>query len=129
MPQTNLAQSTQRLKLRKNCKRMIEKGIEEIAVHYGTEHQILKCIEELGELASELSRYWQTHFTEHKSSKPSTIFDVGSELADVSIMIGQIKHLLGLQSMVDEEIEKKLNRQINRMKEEKGNENVEKYDE
>lgn len=46
----------------------------------------------------------------------ATLEDVVDELADVEIMIEQLKHLYGCEEMVDERIDFKIIRQLHRMK-------------
>ena len=83
--------------------------IEYIANHYGFKHQCIKAVEELNELAIALAK---------SSTKGSLRRDAIEKIADVEIMLAQIKYLAGISQ---EEIEDckhyKLDRQMNRIKE------------
>lgn len=58
---------------------MINEDLKYIADHYGLEHQLGKCEEELNELIEALGGSSDIHLAE--------------EIADVEIMISQIKYL------------------------------------
>ena len=75
--------------------------LNKIAEHYGKEHQRLKLIEELGELTSALAT--------------GTEGDVIGELADVEVMMEQIKDLFGARTKVEGSITLKIERQIRRI--------------
>lgn len=77
---------------------------EMIAQHYGEEHQANKLIEELSECIRAIVRADRKNIAE--------------EIADVEIMLFQYKMLLGLDDEVEEFIEKKLERQHQRVVEE-----------
>ena len=58
------------------------------AVHkYGTEAQLIKCVEELAELQKELCMLCNCH---------GDIENVKDELADVLIMVDQVVHIIGI---------------------------------
>lgn len=80
-----------------------------IAETYGLEKQLIKLIEECGELVTAAAKYDpQYHYTvEH----------IAEEAGDVRIMIMQIEHLLGIQDAVEDSMKRKIDRQIGRMKE------------
>lgn len=90
----------------------IEK-VKKIADNYKLESQLVKTQEELTELSKEVLVFYQNyiHLNENISTQPLV-----DELADVSIMIEQLKYLLECDKEVEERIEFKLNRQLNRMK-------------
>lgn len=67
---------------------MINEDLKYIADHYGKEHQLEKCKEELNELIEALGGSNNTHLVE--------------EIADVEIMISQIKYL---RNIPDEQID------------------------
>ena len=69
--------------------------------HYGRENQYKKTIEELGELISAMAT--------------GTEEDVISEIADVEIMLEQLKDGLGIRAKVCGEIDYKLKRQLVRI--------------
>ena len=88
----------------------VEETCEKIFLHYGTDPQILKAIEELGECVSELSRYLRT--------KDSMIMEsLRWEVADACIMLTQMRFLLG-PDQVDSAIHAKLARTLARMERE-----------
>ena len=55
---------------------------------FGREHQIDKCIEECAELMNELIK---------QRDKRTTTENVIDEIADVDIMIGQMKYIFGAE--------------------------------
>lgn len=87
-------------------------SIKRIANHYGLKHQICKAKEELQELYTALLDY-----QEEDSRK--NLKAIITEIADVMIMIEQLKLLMGVNEDVEVEIEYKLNRQLKRIEREK----------
>ena len=84
--------------------------IKAIADHYGLNHQLMKTVEELNELALECAKSWD---------KKSITLNLISELADVEVMLSQIKYLGKIeQSDIDEVKAYKINRQLKRIAEE-----------
>ena len=84
--------------------------IKTIADHYGLNHQLMKTVEELNELALECAKSWD---------KKSITENLISGLADVEIMIEQIKYLGKIeQSDIDDVKAYKIDRQLRRIKEE-----------
>lgn len=86
-----------------------EASVTLIAETYGLEKQLIKLIEECGELVTAAAKYDpQYHYTvEH----------IAEEAGDVRIMIMQIEHLLRIQDAVEDSMKRKIDRQIGRMKE------------
>lgn len=82
--------------------------IEKIANHYGLDHQIRKAKEELQELYTALLDY---QLNDSKEKQKAVV----TEIADVAIMIEQLKLLMGVSEDVEVEIEYKLNRQLKRI--------------
>jgi len=82
-----------------------------IANHYGREHQVLIAIEEMSELTKELCKYFR-RFDRKK--------EIIEEVADVQIMLEQLIELFGIEGDVDKMVDYKLNRQIRRMEQERG---------
>lgn len=76
--------------------------IRTIARYYGLEHQIRKAIEELGELVVALARDDRDNIVE--------------EIADVMVMLMQLEILLDCDEEVFDIIEKKVERQIKRIR-------------
>lgn len=82
-----------------------------IAVHYGVENQKYKACEEMAELIQVLMK------TETEKIDFSHFENIIDELADVCIMIEQLRFLFG-EVDVDNRIVAKLNRQLERMERE-----------
>lgn len=82
-----------------------------IANHYGKEHQVLIAIEEMSELTKELCKY----FRRYDRSK-----EITEEMADAMIMLEQLKELFGNSEQIDKVIDYKLDRQLKRMEQERG---------
>lgn len=82
-----------------------------IANHYGKEHQVLIAIEEMSELTKELCKYFR-RFDRKK--------EIVEEVADAQIMLEQLIELFGIEGDVDKMVDYKLNRQIRRMEQERG---------
>ena len=88
---------------------MFNKGLKYIADHYGLEHQSGKCKEELNELIEALGGSNNTHLVE--------------EIADVEIMISQIKYLRNIPDECIDGIKRyKIARQLGRIAKEQSNE-------
>ena len=84
--------------------------IMEIADHYGIEKQLHQLAEECSELAVEAS---------HSARKGVTV-KIIEEMADVLLMIEQVVYLSGIAiEDIDECIKFKIDRQLERIKEEK----------
>ena len=81
--------------------------IEFLATYYGKQHQELKTLEELEELTTELINNIKTEGV--SSNTPS-------EIADVLIMLYQLIYLYDNGEEVEKEVEFKINRQIDRIK-------------
>lgn len=86
----------------------MEEMINRIADMYGKETQLVMLMEECGELIQACSKQLRR--------KDKSINNLIEELADVRIMIEQIEHLYGIKSFVEDEMEYKLIRQLERMK-------------
>ena len=92
--------------------------LKTIADHYGLDSQLNILQEELAELIQAVSKY--------RRGDPSHILE---EIADVEIMLDQIKYLLGNPEIPRVVVEKfikiiredKIKRQLNRIQEEAGN--------
>lgn len=65
-------------------------NLKQIAVHYGRQAQMVKCVEELNELAVALLHNDYDNIVE--------------EMADVEIMLAQVKFLMGIPDGVVSEI-------------------------
>lgn len=88
---------------------MINNDLKFIANHYGLKHQLVKCKEELVELIEALGGSSDTHIVE--------------EIADVEIMLSQIKYLRDIpDEQVDVIKQYKISRQLTRIAKEQSNE-------
>lgn len=90
----------------------MKQQIKEIAEHYGYDNQSLQLIEEMAELTQALNhlrRYNDYNEFKHRQ-------EVYEEIADVEIMLEQIKHLLNCNDEVESFKVYKVRRQIDRMK-------------
>lgn len=88
--------------------------IEYIATRYGYSKQSRQCIEEMAELTKAICKADRAITV---SERIELLKNVQEELADVEIMVRQLKHLLG-ETEVEEQIDYKLNRQIERIERE-----------
>ena len=93
-----------------------DEKIVHIAKHYGFVNQCHICIEEMAELTQAISKLERAKTQEEKVA---CIIHMGEELADVEIMVRQLKYFLG-ENMTEKEIDQKLDRQLLRIREEKG---------
>ena len=102
-----------------------QNNIIAIAEHYGYDSQSRQLIEEIAELTVAINKLWRVErFCDRKNimdvkgfSYPK-VKEIIGEIADVEIMISQIKYLLGYNDEVEQEKERKILRQLERMKEE-----------
>ena len=98
-----------------------EQKIQYIADHYGYEPQSRQLIEELSELIQAVCKHNRA-FDGKQLSESSGCTEkdaIIEEMADVTIMMCQIQHILGIGNLdLDSKIEQKLNRQIERIKNE-----------
>lgn len=87
------------------------KEIRHIAEHYGIENQLEKSLEEINELKEEIENFQQfkTNYV---------IYRMLEEIADVEIMLEQLKLLLKSGQEVEEIKEYKIARQLKRISEE-----------
>ena len=93
-----------------------------IAKHYGYESQSRQLIEEIAELTVAINKLWRVErFCDRKNimdvkgfSYPE-VKEIIGEIADVEIMISQIKYLLDCQDEVEQEKEGKILRQLERI--------------
>lgn len=81
---------------------------QQILEHYGYEHQLLKLIEESNELGASIARF----LGEDSGERDNFV----SEMADVLVLIRQLTIIFG-DNEIEKEVEFKLDRQIQRIKE------------
>ena len=98
----------------------IAEKIKIIAEHYGYEAQSRQCIEEMAELMQAINKLRRSigHGQLTEKSFKECLENLTEEMADVQIMLWQIEYLLSAENMIEEMIEKKLNRQLKRIEEE-----------
>lgn len=80
-----------------------------IADHYGINNQLQIAIEEMSELTKEICKH------NRKFNNTAMLID---EIADVSIMLGQLCYLFCITGQVNTRIDYKLDRQLKRIEEE-----------
>lgn len=101
--------------------------VREIAQFYGYESQTRQLTEEIGELLQAMNKFWRKDLRCGKSScnpldrdaldDSEGYWNLVEELADVEIMLEQMKYFLGIQDRYyNVDINAKLNRQLNRIK-------------
>lgn len=97
----------------------IAKKIKMIADHYGYDAQSRQCMEEMAELTQAINKFWRVCGNGQKTEK--SIQDcrdnLVEEMADVQIMLWQMEYLLLSGQEVNQMIEKKLDRQLERIEE------------
>ena len=89
------------------------KALKYIADHYGYMGQKDMLIEELAELIQALNKFERY---EHESGFLANLIE---EVADVEIMLAQVKYLLNVEDEVNGIVVEKIKRQINRVELEK----------
>lgn len=83
--------------------------IEYISQYYGLDKQLDQLVEECSELIKAVQKY-------KRHSNSESVRDILEEIADTEIMTSQIKLLTGGNATVCEFKEYKINRQIDRIK-------------
>ena len=83
--------------------------LQDITFHYGHINQLAKAAEECSELTKELCK----QITKPNFKNIGCLID---EIADVEIMLNQLKIMFDCEIDVEERIEYKINRQIERMR-------------
>ena len=95
---------------------IMEEKLRMIADHYGLETQLRQLAEECSELAVEAN---------HSARKGSITVRLNEEIADVEIMLDQVRYLAGIQeSDVLETRYYKIERQLKRMRQETSDEDM-----
>lgn len=103
---------------------MSDKRIQEIVSWYGYDAQSRQCIEEMAELTQAINKFWRKDLrcsygalNEDRLDRESEAYkNLIEEIADVEIMLEQMKELLFVGDKVNEIKEEKLERQIKRLK-------------
>jgi NTP pyrophosphatase (non-canonical NTP hydrolase) len=98
---------------------MTEK-IKKIADHYKLEKQSRQLSEECAELIQATSKYMRYQESSYASTVDwKYLQDICEEIADVEVMLAQIKYLLNINPKAIEEIKKKkIDRQLERIEKE-----------
>ena len=104
---------------------MNNEAIKKIADTYGYDAQSRQLIEEMAELTVAINKIWRLEQTQNSEKFCLTFYNLSmwkrkneltEEIADVTIMLEQIKYLLQISdSDINEIIEQKLNRQLERI--------------
>lgn len=84
-----------------------------VAYHYGMAHQSKKAIEEMSELTKALCKLDENPALDSRNEQ--YLYDVVEEIADVIVMMEQLKLFFG-QKQVEETIDLKIDRQIERIR-------------
>ena len=88
---------------------------------FGEEKQMLKCVEELNELAQAICKYMSPCFRDSSKHEEKGIENIIEEISDVEIMIEQLKFILNIN---DDDVRKMKNYKLHRTAERLGlNEN------
>lgn len=103
---------------------MSDKRIQKIVSRYGYDAQSRQCIEEMAELTQAINKFWRKDLhcsygalNEDRLDRESEAYkNLIEEMADVEIMLEQMKELLFCGDKVNEIKEEKLERQIKRLK-------------
>lgn len=98
----------------------LEEKIEFIANHYGYDAQSRQCIEEMAELTQAINKWWRVCGNGQNTEKSiaECRYNLVEEIADVFIMLCQLEYLLDLELEVSKMSTKKLDRTLERIKEE-----------
>lgn len=91
--------------------------IIKIADYYGLREQSEQTIEEMAELTVALRKFWRCDTEEHEEYKRRRC-DIAEEIADVEIMLEQLKYLFDIETESANWKVDKINRQIRRIKRE-----------
>lgn len=94
----------------------MKENIQYIARHYGYDAQARQLTEEMAELIVALNKEWRARIGDPTIDKGEVRKRIIEELADVEIMIEQIKYLYDCDYEVFTEKIRKTDRQVERMK-------------
>lgn len=92
-----------------------DKRLEYIANYYGFDEQSRQCVEEMAELTKEICKY---HRADTFNGRVSAMQRIRDEIADVEIMIKQLKLFIN-PAEVESIAEYKIERQLKRIEKEK----------
>ena len=102
---------------------MNNEAIKTISTFYGYDAPSRQMIEEMAELTQAINKYWRKNkvyggmvWLPFGKSGEKEVANIKEEIADVTIMLEQIKYLLSISDTdINEIIEQKLNRQLERI--------------
>lgn len=98
----------------------IDEKCKRILSHYGTSHQLGKVAEELVELLSEVLISKKCVEISNGPIKYFNRDNMLSEIADTYVVLNYLRYIFHFSEMtIQEEIERKVNRQLERMKDER----------
>lgn len=104
---------------------MTNEQIKTIFDHYGEESQLEKSLEELDELKEAISKLiehnsfpYSKKWAYYRSNREAFIDHIAEEIADVRIMLDQLEYGLRIEQRSADWREMKLNRQLERIKNE-----------
>lgn len=80
---------------------------------YGIKPQLLMVIEEMSELTKEICKLFRT--PPHEEADPDNIDAIADECADVTIMLEQLRLILGINETVCEHMDEKVERLATRL--------------
>lgn len=105
---------------RKYYMQEMKEKIKTIADHYGYEPQSRQLIEEMAELTQAINKLWRKQGNGQSTEKSVLACrdNMVEEIADVEIMLEQIKHLMDCETDVMYVKTVKVNRQLERIKQE-----------
>lgn len=114
--------------VKEDVKKTREYKIREIARHYGYDAQSRQLIEEMAELTQAINKYWRKDlecgkyiynpWDGYMPDDSQEYWNLVEEIADVQIMLEQMKFFLAAVHRVNNIIDKKLDRQIERIENE-----------
>lgn len=88
-----------------------DKRIKTIAIKYGYDRQSIKLIEEMAELTQAIAKHRES------KDKAKSLINIKSEIADVLVVLQQIKYILNISEKELEELKDyKISRQLMRIK-------------
>jgi NTP pyrophosphatase (non-canonical NTP hydrolase) len=105
----------------------MDKRLKQIADTYGYDAQSRQCIEEMAELTQAINKFWRERLdcgsidfydwmiNNGEFIRSKDLYDISEEIADVEIMLEQMKYLLNLESDVENQKEMKIKRQLKRI--------------
>lgn len=98
-----------------------------IADHYGFEGQSRQLVEEMAELTVAVNKFWRNvlkcgkvEYSEDPAFRKMAMRsmemkNIMEEIADVEISLAQLRYLIGLEALINANIEMKVSRQVSRV--------------